>query len=62
LQRSKTPNAFPDIPSIYTPELGWLLDSEWTRASVVEQVFAADSIKDDLPGMMCYALSSDPLA
>ena len=61
-QRSKTPNAFPDIPSIHAPELGRLLDSEWTRASVAEQVFAADSIKNDLLRMMCYALSSDPLA
>jgi len=36
----------------YAPELGRLLDSEWTRASVVEELFAAGAIKDDLLRMM----------
>src|SRR5215467_10003605 len=36
----------------YAPELGQLLDSEWTLAPVVEQLFAPNAIKDDLLRMM----------
>jgi RNA polymerase sigma-70 factor (ECF subfamily) len=34
------------------PELGRLLESEWTLAPVVEELFAAHAIKDDLLRMM----------
>ncbi len=36
----------------FAPELGWLLESEWTLAPVVEELFAANAIKDDLLRMM----------
>ncbi len=36
----------------FAPELGRLLDSEWTLATVVEEVFAADAIQDGLLRMM----------
>jgi RNA polymerase sigma factor (sigma-70 family) len=36
----------------YAPELGRLLDSEWTLAPVVGELFAANAIKDDLLRMM----------
>jgi RNA polymerase sigma-70 factor (ECF subfamily) len=36
----------------FAPELGRLLESEWTLAPVVEELFAADAIKDDLLRMM----------
>jgi RNA polymerase sigma factor (sigma-70 family) len=36
----------------YAPELGRLLQSEWTLAPVVEELFAAHAIKDDLLRMM----------
>jgi RNA polymerase sigma-70 factor (ECF subfamily) len=36
----------------FAPELGRLLDSEWTLAPVVEELFAAKAIKDDLLRMM----------
>src|SRR6516164_1802454 len=32
----------------FAPELGRFLESEWTLAPVVEELFAADAIKDDL--------------
>ncbi len=36
----------------YAPELGRLLQSEWTLAPVVEELFASNEIKDDLLRMM----------
>jgi RNA polymerase sigma factor (sigma-70 family) len=36
----------------FAPELGRLLDSEWTVASAVEDLFATHAIKDDLLRMM----------
>ncbi|MBZ5661533.1 MAG: sigma-70 family RNA polymerase sigma factor [Acidobacteriia bacterium] len=36
----------------FAPELGRLLESEWTLAPVVEELFAANAIKDDLLRMM----------
>lgn len=36
----------------FAPELGRLLQSEWTLAPVVEELFAANAIKDDLLRMM----------
>jgi len=36
----------------YAPELGHLLESEWTLAPVIEEVFAPHAIKDDLLRMM----------
>jgi RNA polymerase sigma factor (sigma-70 family) len=36
----------------FAPELGRFLQSEWTLAPVVEELFAADAIKDDLLRMM----------
>src|SRR6516165_5924743 len=36
----------------FAPELGRLLESEWTLAPVVEELFAPDAIKDDLLRMM----------
>jgi RNA polymerase sigma factor (sigma-70 family) len=36
----------------YAPELGRLLQSEWTLAPVVEELFAPNAIKDDLLRMM----------
>lgn len=36
----------------YAPELGRLLDSEWTRASVIDTQFGPNVIKDDLLRMM----------
>jgi RNA polymerase sigma factor (sigma-70 family) len=36
----------------YAPELGRLLESEWTLAPAVEELFAAHAIKDDLLRMM----------
>jgi predicted RNA polymerase sigma factor len=36
----------------FAPELGRLLDSEWTLAPVVEELFATTAIKDDLLRMM----------
>src|ERR1700722_19711514 len=41
----------------YAPELGRLLESEWTLAPVMEDLFAANAIKDDQLRMMfscCY--------
>ncbi len=45
LRRQRTARTF-------APELGRLLQSEWTLASVVEELFAANAIKDDLLRMM----------
>jgi RNA polymerase sigma factor (sigma-70 family) len=36
----------------YAPELGHLLESEWTRARVIEEAFAPNAIKDDVLRMM----------
>ena len=36
----------------FAPELGRLLESEWTLAPVVEELFAPGAIKDDLLRMM----------
>src|SRR5215471_5680836 len=45
LRRDRTARTF-------APELGRLLGSEWTIAPIVEELFAADAIKDDLLRMM----------
>jgi len=45
LRRQRTAHTF-------APELGRLLDSEWTLAPAVEELFAANAIKDDLLRMM----------
>jgi RNA polymerase sigma factor (sigma-70 family) len=45
LRRERTATTF-------APELGRLLESEWTLAPVVEELFAANAIKDDLLRMM----------
>jgi RNA polymerase sigma-70 factor (ECF subfamily) len=45
LRRRRTAHTF-------APELGRLLESEWTLAPVVEDVFAPNAIKDDLLRMM----------
>jgi RNA polymerase sigma-70 factor (ECF subfamily) len=45
LRRQRTATTF-------APELGQLLQSEWTLAPVVEEMFAANAIKDDLLRMM----------
>ena len=45
LRRERTARSF-------APELGRFLQSEWTLAPVVEELFAADAIKDDLLRMM----------
>jgi RNA polymerase sigma factor (sigma-70 family) len=36
----------------YAPELGHLLESEWTRASLIEERFSASGVKDDFLRMM----------
>jgi RNA polymerase sigma factor (sigma-70 family) len=45
LRRQRTARTF-------APELGRLLESEWTLAPAVEELFAANAIKDDLLRMM----------
>jgi predicted RNA polymerase sigma factor len=45
LRRQRTARTF-------APELGRLVESEWTLAPVVEEVFAPNAIKDDLLRMM----------
>src|SRR5262249_12995884 len=45
LRRQRTAHRF-------APELGRLLDKQWTMAPVVEELFAANAIKDDLLRMM----------
>jgi RNA polymerase sigma factor (sigma-70 family) len=45
LRRERTARTF-------APELGRLLESEWTLAPVVEELFSANAIKDDLLRMM----------
>ena len=46
----------------FAPELGRYLESEWTLAPTVEELFAADAIKDDLLRMMfscCHSRLSE---
>src|SRR5258707_1481654 len=45
LRRERTARTF-------APELGRLLESEWTLAPVIDELFAAHAIKDDLLRMM----------
>lgn len=45
LRRQRTARA-------YAPELGRYLESEWTRAAIIEEQFGANAIKDDLLRMM----------
>src|SRR3974377_1178473 len=45
LRRQRTATTF-------APELGRLLDSEWTLEPVVDEILAADAIQDRLLGMM----------
>jgi RNA polymerase sigma factor (sigma-70 family) len=45
LRRERTARTF-------APELGWLLESEWTLAPVVEELFGTQAIKDDQLRMM----------
>src|SRR6516225_3240641 len=45
LRRERTARTF-------APELGHLLQSEWTLAPVVEELFSANALKDDLLRMM----------
>jgi RNA polymerase sigma factor (sigma-70 family) len=45
LRRQRTARTF-------APELGRLLDSEWTLAPMVEELFAPNAVKDDLLRMM----------
>jgi RNA polymerase sigma-70 factor (ECF subfamily) len=45
LRRQRTARTF-------APELGRLLDSEWTFVPAVEELFTANAIKDDLLRMM----------
>jgi len=45
LRRQRTARTF-------APELGWQLQSEWTLAPVVEELFAPNAIEDDLLRMM----------
>ena len=45
LRRQRTARTF-------APELGRFLESEWTLAPVVEELFSASAIKDDLLRMM----------
>ena len=55
LRRERTARSF-------SPELGRFLQSEWTLAPVVEELFAPDAIKDDLLRMMfscCQPRSSE---
>jgi RNA polymerase sigma-70 factor (ECF subfamily) len=47
----------------FAPELGRLLDGEWTLAPVVEELFSAHAVKDDLLRMMfscCHPRLSEP--
>ena len=56
LRRERTARSF-------APELGRFLQSEWTLAPMVEELFAADAIKDDLLRMMftcCHPRLSEP--
>src|SRR5205807_9858456 len=36
----------------FAPGVGYLLESEWTRTPAVDELFAADAIKDDLLRLM----------
>ena len=56
LRRERTARTF-------APELGRLLESEWTLVPVVEELFSANAIKDDLLRMMfscCHPRLSEP--
>jgi len=56
LRRQRTARSF-------APELSRFLQSEWTLAPVVEELFAADAIKDDLLRMMfscCHPRLAEP--
>jgi RNA polymerase sigma-70 factor (ECF subfamily) len=56
LRRQRTANTF-------APELGRLLDSEWTLAPAVDEILAADAIQDSMLRMMfscCHPRLSDP--
>ena len=56
LRRERTARTF-------APELGRFLQSEWTLAPAVEELFAADAIKDDLLRMMfscCHPRLPEP--
>src|SRR5260370_41118397 len=44
----------------FAPELGRLLESEWTLAPVIEEAFGPNAIKDDLLRMMFSCLSPAP--
>lgn len=48
LRRERTTRTF-------APELGRLLESEWTLAPVIEEAFGPNAIKDDLLRMMFSA-------
>jgi RNA polymerase sigma factor (sigma-70 family) len=52
MRRQRTANT-------YAPELGRLLDSEWTRASVVEELFSPHEIEDDQLRMMFSCCQSN---
>jgi RNA polymerase sigma factor (sigma-70 family) len=56
LRRERTARSF-------APELGRFLESEWTLAPIVEELFAADAIKDDLLRLMfscCHPRLTEP--
>src|SRR5229473_1322689 len=53
LRRERTARTF-------APELGRLLESEWTLAPVIEEAFGPNAIKDDLLRMMFSCLSPAP--
>ncbi len=56
LRRQRTANTF-------APELGRLLESEWTLAPVVDEILAADAIQDSMLRMMfssCHPRLSEP--
>ena len=47
----------------FAPELGRLLESEWTLAPVVDEILAADAIQDSMLRMMfscCHPRLSEP--
>ena len=46
LRRERTARTF-------APEMGRLLDSEWTRAPAIDEAFAAQAIRDEQLRMMC---------
>jgi len=57
VRRSRTASGF-------APELGRLLDTEWTRAPVIEEAFAAPTIRDEQLRMMfscCHPRLPEPV-